>query len=390
MSAPRACAPRSCAPMATSPPLHYRAFPPSSPFPGLVEFDAAAMAAAVLEVAHAALAEAGPVQAVGITAQRASTVVWDRATGEPVGPGLGWQDLRTVFDCITAKAEHGLRARTQPVGHQGALAAEQPRRRAATATCASARSTPGWRGCFATARVHVTDHSNAALTGLMLRRRHRLVDRTRRAMSVPTRHAAPPGRHLAACSARPRPCPVRRPSPRWSATSRQPRRPELRAARPGQDHVRHRRHARPVHRPRRARARGNRTADGTFPIVAWSRDGAAHLGRRGHHAVGRHQRRVAGRATWASSPRRPRATTWPRSATTTGGVVYVPALMGLGTPHWDYGARGTLLGLTRGTGRPAGGARRARGRGPSRRRPGGGRRGRRRRHRSPRCASTAA
>ena len=36
----------------------------------------------------------------------------------------------------------------------------------------------------------------------------------------------------------------------------------------------------------------------------------------------------------------------------TDGVVYVPALMGLGTPHWDYGARGTLLGLTRGSGRP--------------------------------------
>ncbi len=31
------------------------------------------------------------------------------------------------------------------------------------------------------------------------------------------------------------------------------------------------------------------------------------------------------------------------------GVVYVPALLGLGTPSWDYGARGTLLGLTRGT-----------------------------------------
>ena len=27
----------------------------------------------------------------------------------------------------------------------------------------------------------------------------------------------------------------------------------------------------------------------------------------------------------------------------------MPALLGLGTPHWDYGARGTLLGLTRGT-----------------------------------------
>jgi glycerol kinase len=32
-------------------------------------------------------------------------------------------------------------------------------------------------------------------------------------------------------------------------------------------------------------------------------------------------------------------------------VVYVPALLGLGTPHWDFGARGTLLGITRGTGR---------------------------------------
>jgi glycerol kinase len=31
------------------------------------------------------------------------------------------------------------------------------------------------------------------------------------------------------------------------------------------------------------------------------------------------------------------------------GVVYVPALLGLGTPAWDYGARGALLGLTRGT-----------------------------------------
>jgi glycerol kinase len=36
----------------------------------------------------------------------------------------------------------------------------------------------------------------------------------------------------------------------------------------------------------------------------------------------------------------------------TGGVVFVPALLGLGTPDWDYGARGTVLGITRGTGRP--------------------------------------
>jgi glycerol kinase len=33
----------------------------------------------------------------------------------------------------------------------------------------------------------------------------------------------------------------------------------------------------------------------------------------------------------------------------TDGVFYVPALLGLGTPKWDFGARGTLLGVTRGT-----------------------------------------
>jgi glycerol kinase len=34
---------------------------------------------------------------------------------------------------------------------------------------------------------------------------------------------------------------------------------------------------------------------------------------------------------------------------TTEGVAYVPALLGLGTPFWDYGARGSVFGITRGT-----------------------------------------
>src|SRR5437588_7106344 len=36
----------------------------------------------------------------------------------------------------------------------------------------------------------------------------------------------------------------------------------------------------------------------------------------------------------------------------TGDVWFVPALLGMGTPAWDFGARGTLVGMTRGTGRP--------------------------------------
>ncbi len=37
---------------------------------------------------------------------------------------------------------------------------------------------------------------------------------------------------------------------------------------------------------------------------------------------------------------------------TTGDVWFVPALLGMGTPVWDFGARGALVGLTRGSGRP--------------------------------------
>jgi glycerol kinase len=40
------------------------------------------------------------------------------------------------------------------------------------------------------------------------------------------------------------------------------------------------------------------------------------------------------------------------SVADTGGVVFVPALFGLGAPRWDYGARGGFFGMTRGTGRP--------------------------------------
>ena len=86
--------------------IHHVPVLPDTPFPGLVEFDAVAMAAAVVEVATPSLAdEGGPVEAVGIANQRASTIVWDRANGVPVGPGLGWQDLRTVGTCLELQAQ---------------------------------------------------------------------------------------------------------------------------------------------------------------------------------------------------------------------------------------------------------------------------------------------
>ncbi|MBJ7461053.1 MAG: hypothetical protein JHC90_05645, partial [Ilumatobacteraceae bacterium] len=89
--------------------VQYCKNPPSTPFSGLVEFDAMHMFAAAREAALTVL-QRNPKSAIGIgiTNQRASTVVWNRITGEPLGPALGWQDLRTIMECITARSEHGL------------------------------------------------------------------------------------------------------------------------------------------------------------------------------------------------------------------------------------------------------------------------------------------
>jgi glycerol kinase len=92
-------------PDATVAHTHHAPVLPDSPAPGWVEFDAAVMADAVLRVAQAALHDGGPVEAVGIANQRASTIVWERSSGTPLAPGIGWQDLRTVGTCLELQAE---------------------------------------------------------------------------------------------------------------------------------------------------------------------------------------------------------------------------------------------------------------------------------------------
>jgi hypothetical protein len=148
--------------------LVYRRLPPTSPAPGLVEFDAAELAAVTLGLAREALARHGrPVGAVGVSTQRASTVVWDRATGQPVAPGIGWQDLRTVFDCITLKAQHGLAfAPNQSATKVTSLLAAHDPDRARDLCFGTVDSWIAW--VLTDGAAHVTDRSNAAVTGLTL------------------------------------------------------------------------------------------------------------------------------------------------------------------------------------------------------------------------------
>jgi len=77
------------------------------PHPGWVEHDAQEIWASQLSVARQALRKAGltakNIAAIGITNQRETTVVWDRATGKPVGNAIVWQDRRTASVCDRLK-----------------------------------------------------------------------------------------------------------------------------------------------------------------------------------------------------------------------------------------------------------------------------------------------
>ncbi len=90
---------------------------------------------------------------------------------------------------------------------------------------------------------------------------------------------------------------------------------------------------------------------GTFPIVAWSRAGAVTWGAEAIMlAAGTNVEWLVDDLGLLASPAESHDVA--AQCDSAGEVVYVPAMLGLGTPHWDYGARSTLLGVTRGTGRP--------------------------------------
>ena len=83
------------------------------PQPGWVEHDPAEIWATQLATAKEALAKAGitanEVGAIGITNQRETTVVWSRATGEPIHNAIVWQDRRAEPTCAALR-ERGLEA----------------------------------------------------------------------------------------------------------------------------------------------------------------------------------------------------------------------------------------------------------------------------------------
>ena len=93
-----------------------REFPQIYPHPGWVEHDPGVIWATVRATAREALATANRkgcrVEAIGITNQRETTLIWDRKTGEPVGNAIVWQDRRTADVCARLRgAGHEQRVR---------------------------------------------------------------------------------------------------------------------------------------------------------------------------------------------------------------------------------------------------------------------------------------
>lgn len=88
------------------------------PRPGWVEHDAAEIWTKTRDCAHTLVDRAGGarrIAAIGIANQRETVVAWDRRTGEPLAPAIVWQDRRTADFCTTLREEgheDRVRART--------------------------------------------------------------------------------------------------------------------------------------------------------------------------------------------------------------------------------------------------------------------------------------
>jgi glycerol kinase len=87
----------------------YREFPQSFPRPGWVEHDPedwwTAMQTATEEALAAAHTDPAGLAAVGLTNQRETTLVWDRQTLRPIHPAIVWQDRRTAGICAELREE---------------------------------------------------------------------------------------------------------------------------------------------------------------------------------------------------------------------------------------------------------------------------------------------
>jgi glycerol kinase len=328
------------------------------PQPGWVEHDATEIWATQSAVMHEALASAGcgpqDVAAIGITNQRETTVLWERATGRPLANAIVWQDRRTAPLCDELRAA-GLAdlfaARTGLVldaYFSGTklkwLLDHVPGARARAARGELAFGTIDtwlvWN--LSGGRAHVTDASNASRTLLFDIHRGDWDDELLRILDVP-REVLPRVVPSSGVCAEAMLDGVAVPIAGIAG--------DQQAALFGQA----------CHAPGLAKntygtgcflllntgANAVASANNLLTTVGWERDGARHYALEGSVFIGgavvQWLRDGLGIIRTAADIEALAA-----GVPDNGGVYLVPAFAGLGAPHWDAYARGSMFGLTRG------------------------------------------
>ena len=312
------------------------------PQPGWVEHDPREILATQLAVADEATAMVPGVEvvAIGITNQRETTILWDRATGEPIANAIVWQDRRTASMCDELRPHEPLFRRKTGLVLDPYFSATKIRwllDRCGRRSNLAFGTVDSWLIWHLTGgRAHVTDATNASRTLIYDIHRHDWDEELLHLLNIP-----------------------REILPRVVSSS---------------EVVGHTRDGVPIagiagdqqaalfgQRCTRAGMAKNTYGTGCFvvmhtgdqPVDSKQKLLTTVTADRGYALEG--SIFIAGAAVQWLRDRlgiirtAPEIETLAASVDDSGGVVFVPAFTGLGAPYWDPHARGAIVGLTRGS-----------------------------------------
>jgi glycerol kinase len=342
--------------------IHHQASVPNRvdyPQPGWAEQSATALVDGVRQVIAEIVGLAGTdsIAAVAISNQRESIIVWDAETGEPIGPCVIWQCRRSAPSCDalrlaghteTIEAKTGLALDPLfPAGKIAWLLDNTPGARArAEAGALRAGTVDSWLLWTLTGgTVHATDHSNASRTQLFNTATLQWDDELGRLFDVPLSllpevlpSNAVFGRIAARISALPAGIPIH--------------------AMIGDSHAALYGHG--VHAPGMIKAtygtgtslmaltgKRVRSHHGISSTIAWSTETGPVYALEGNISVS--GQAAAFIAELLGLDDATALSSLAASVADSNGVAFVPALVGLGAPHWRADARGTITGLSLGT-----------------------------------------
>ena len=345
--------------------LAQRPFPQIYPHPGWVEHDPFDILSSQLEALSEAFEksglEAGDIAAIGVTNQRETTIVWDRQTGRPVYNAIVWQCRRTAAMCDHLSAEGmgayvrdktGLLIDAYFSGTKINWILEnvpgvRSRAERGELLFGNVDSWLIWN--LTGGREHISDYSNCSRTMLFDIDRLRWDEELCRAMGVPMLMLPAPVPNSAEYG---RVAPGIKGIEALAGVPICGSAGDQAAALLGQGCIRsgegNNTYGTGCFTLMNTGRRSVRSLSGMLTSVAWSLDGATTYALEGSvFNAGSAIQWLRDEMGLISSA----AESGPLAASVpdNGGVYMVPAFTGLGAPHWDMYARGTIVGITRGT-----------------------------------------